>query len=146
MRFTFIQKVCTEQAVVKCKDNPEERTEIHNLHVFSKGCQVKIVNHFYYTPNIFQSVHLNETKRENNMPVNITHFKLPRTSVEKLKMLNRFHPNILVMYKENVMPWVTITMIPLIIVICVTATLLIRSIIFRKIEAMNALLKASLQK
>ena len=135
-----------EQAVVKCQENPEERIEIHNLHTFSMGCQVQVVNHFYYTPHVFQSVQLNETRRAINMPVNITHFKLPRANVDKLKMLNRFQSNILFMYRENVMPWVTITMIPLIIVICVTATLLIRSIIFRKIEAMNTLLKASLQK
>ena len=135
-----------EQAVVTCKDEQEERIEIHNLHIFSKGCQVKILNYFYYSPNIFQRVHLNETKRETNTRVNISHFQLPRASVENLKMLNRFQSNILVMYRENVMPWVTISTIPLIIVICVTATLLIRAIIFKKIKAMNTLLKDGLQK
>ena len=78
--------------------------------------------------------------------MNVTHFTLPRASVEKLKKINRFRSSILFMYKENVMPWLTITTVPLVIITFVIGIMLIKYRIFNRVEAMNSMLTESLKK
>ena len=70
-----------------CKNEKENRIMIENVNFFPKDCDLKIVNKFYYTPGIFQTMKLNKTNEDGNFKVNVTAFKLPKIELERITLL-----------------------------------------------------------
>ena len=127
-----------ERVIVSC-DGKENRIEIENVHVFPRGCFVKIINKLYYEPTIFKEVKLNETLINYGLKLNVSNIKLPRVNMHA----DNLNYNFLFEYKEKVMPVLTIVYFPMILIAGLVVVILFRKVIMGKINKIHELLKGN---
>ena len=127
--------------VVSCKKKKERKLLTNNINIFPRECDVKIIDKFYYSPGIFQSVDIHDIDEvENNFQVNMTELKLPRFKIN-VKPLKEFNGNILYVYKEKVMPIFTILMMPIIILVIVVICIIVKKLLINKVNELSDILK-----
>ena len=128
-----------EQLVVSC-NGKESRMFINNVHIFPRECHVKIINKFYYEPTIFREIQLNTSYTNFNFQLNVSKIQLPRVSSFASEV-----PNVLFLslYKEKVMPVMTLVYYPLVVVVGVVSIVFIRRLVIKKINNINELLKVT---
>ena len=131
-------------AEVKCKGKVK-RVELYNVKVLPEHCQVKIPNFFYYKPTVFKNVNLNETDKIINVDYNVTiqKFKIQHTQI-KVKSLKNYEGKFMLIYKQAVMPWMTLMFIPVIIIVVFVIYCVIKFFFLKKIGLMNTLIKEHL--
>ena len=122
-----------QSAIVECSKGKEKRISIENVHVFPKSCHVKIIDYFFYKPSIFQHVKLNETFEEVVFKLNVSNFKLPKFNV-RVNQIQGMTNNILFLYKEKVMPYMTMLLIPLIFVIAIVIFFIVKKVLIDKVN------------
>ena len=130
-----------ESAILNCKGK-EERMKIINLHVFPRECNLKIINMMYYTPTIFQEVKLNSSFHTGSFKVNVNEINLPKvmTVAEEYQWHN---VGFFYVYKNKVMPVMTLIIFPLMIVFGIFAILFVKYMLVKKITIIKNMLKES---
>ena len=125
-----------EQIIVSCKGK-EERLTVENVHVFPRGCFLRVINKFYYEPTMFREIKLNETIKNYGFKLNMTNLKLPRMENFAKGMEN---VSFMYSYKEDVMPIMTLVYFPLIIIVGVVIVVLFRKVIVNKVSKIHEIL------
>ena len=126
-----------ENLVMNC-EGKENRLIIENIHVFPRGCYMKIINKLYYEPTLFKEVKVNEHVKNYDFKINVSHINLPRVN-QMAESMN--YVNFLFEYKEKVLPVMSLVYFPLMVLIGVVVVVLFRKIIMNKINKIHKILK-----
>ena len=133
----------TEELTVEisCKDKTEKRSVV-NVGILPSNCKLKIPNIFYYTPTVFKNIDLKKTKALMNVNFNstINTFKIKHHQI-KINPMKYFESNIMILYKNSVMPWMTLMFIPVIIIVIVGFYIGVKIFVIRKLGYINSMIE-----
>ena len=128
-------------ADIDCK-NKHERVTLINVKVLPSNCKIKIPNYFYYQPTVFKNVNLNETDKMLNVDfdVSVKEFKIEHHQI-KMNLMPPYENKFMIVYKQAVMPWLTLMFFLIIIVVIIVIYCTVWMLVIRRIGIFNTLLK-----
>ena len=128
-----------ENIIIKCKGK-EERMKVINVHIFPRECNLKMINVMYYEPTVFQIMQLNSTFKKENFKVNMKKIKLPK-AMQVAEEYQWHNIGFFYVYKNKVMPLMTLVSYPMIVIICIVVFLFVRNKVIKKLKEMKTLLQ-----
>ena len=85
-------------------------------------------------------VNINATEIDYNLDVNVEQFQLSKKNI-KMKMMQNYDNSVLFIYRTKVMPWLTIMIVPMFAVSILIIYLIVRNLVFKKLNQLNKKLK-----
>ena len=131
-------------AELSCKGK-ETKMEIINIKILPGNCKIKIPGYFYYKPTIFKNVDLNVTEKGFNIDNTLKKFQISHNQI-KMKTLPPYESKFMILYRHNVMPWMSILTLPVVIIIIFLLYCGVRVMVFRRIEILKTLLTTAIDK
>ena len=125
-------------AELSCKGK-ETKLDIINVKILPGNCKIKIPGYFYYKPTIFKNVDLNVTEKSFNIDNTLKKFEINHNQI-KMKTLPPYESKIMILYKQSVMPWITILTLPVLIIIIFLFYCGVRVMVLKRIDFIKSLL------
>lgn len=132
-----------ENVKVHCKDN-ETSFQVQNVKVLPKNCKIKIQGLFYYKPTVFQNVNINVKEGQKDFDLKLSEFSI-KTNQIKVQKMQPYESKFLLMYKDKVMPWMTISYLPFFVCTIVASYCILKVLILNRIKNINSMLKQKIQ-
>lgn len=131
-------------AEVNCV-NHHEKLILRNVKVLPGNCKITINNKFYYNPPVFKVINTTKTIDlvNTDFELKLKEFKIHHNNV-KMTTLPPYQNPFMVLYRQTVMPWMTMLYIPALLFTIFAVYFAIKLIIFRKMKNMNNMLQKHL--